>query len=473
MELLLAGIYSMNNSSKDETELAQQLRRLAAAHHAQEEQQYRESRSRATIDQIPNPAHVYVRQSGQLEEHPSVPATVAGAGFDAAELLRQMAQLPQQAAAVEYSPGQQHPAQQREPHTADDGMRNELWSRQGQALQDLISYLPPNMIRDFPREPSMQRELQRLANTGATQNASLADMHGQQAPRPPPVGPFMNPTPSLTNPGSWQEGMDGGSMDLRAAGTSGFHSGNVSGSLERRESAQHALVDPATFAGGVPPAVPQAVHPGAQQDSAQPVQDMGIAPQVPQLSAGKGTVLAAKMLTESDVKHSRAILPRVAVENNLPFLLGYRTFGMYLPDEEGSSWEFVVKSWANGRSDKIGTAHRRKDRRVYVVEHMASFLARHHLNVGDVVGIVHVNGAQSIACPHCAYACWVLLCTALMQDSLREQHSTALVSRSLGASCCCFLCFASWRRFLMQCSLSPNAATVVLMTPLFEFNRCL
>ena len=62
---------------------------------------------------------------------------------------------------------------------------------------------------------------------------------------------------------------------------------------------------------------------------------------------------------------------------------------MYLPDEEGASWEFVVKSWANGRSDKTP---RRKDRRVYVVEQMASFLAKHHLNVGDVVGIVHVNG---------------------------------------------------------------------------------
>jgi hypothetical protein len=103
-------------------------------------------------------------------------------------------------------------------------------------------------------------------------------------------------------------------------------------------------------------------------------------------------VLAAKTLTGSDVKHSRAILPRVAVENNLPFLVGFRTYGLYLPDEEGHQWEFIIKSWANGRTDKTGQKDRRKERRVYVIEQMSNYLSKHRLSVGDVVGIVCVDG---------------------------------------------------------------------------------
>lgn len=387
----------MNDSNEGETQLAEQLRRLAEATSAQ---QYHES-PRPHIEQpgLPNVAHVYPRQAGELEDCPAVPTNGPGASFDAAELLRQMAQLPQgqQSGGVDYQQAQQHRAHQNAVSQAaeEHGMRNELWSRQGQALQDLISYLPSNI--NFPREPpSMPRDLQRFANSGATQAAAahaLSELHGQQAPQP--VGQFMSPPPPVPNVGAWQEGMDAGGLDMRAAGSGGLRSGSVSGSLDRRESAPHAALVDAGFAGGVPPAiprVPQAVHPGAHQAQAQPGQDVAVPPTAPQLTAGKGTVLAAKMLTESDVKHSRAILPRVAVENNLPFLLGYRTFGMYLPDEEGNSWEFVVKSWANGRSDKTGATPRRKDRRVYVVEQMASFLSKHHLNVGDVVGIVHVNG---------------------------------------------------------------------------------
>lgn len=102
-------------------------------------------------------------------------------------------------------------------------------------------------------------------------------------------------------------------------------------------------------------------------------------------------VLAAKILTESDVKHSRAILPRIAVENNLPFLLGFRTYGLILPDPEGNQWEFTIKSWANGRADRA-LSERRKDRRVYVVEQMNSYLAKNKLVVGDVIGFVVVNG---------------------------------------------------------------------------------
>jgi hypothetical protein len=116
------------------------------------------------------------------------------------------------------------------------------------------------------------------------------------------------------------------------------------------------------------------------------------APSAPHASI-ECTVLAAKILTESDSKHSRAILPRVAVENNLPFVVGYRTFGINIPDHEGHEWEFVIKSWANGRADKAGQS-RRKDRRVYVVEQLSAYLATHRLSVGDMIGIVVVDGAH-------------------------------------------------------------------------------
>lgn len=118
---------------------------------------------------------------------------------------------------------------------------------------------------------------------------------------------------------------------------------------------------------------------------------------------GSIVVLAAKILTESDVKHCRAILPRIAVENNLPFLLGFRTYGLILPDPEGSQWEFTIKSWANGRADRA-LSERRKDRRVYVVEQMSSYLAKHKLVVGDVIGFVVVNGVHPILSLH-ACAC--------------------------------------------------------------------
>jgi hypothetical protein len=114
-------------------------------------------------------------------------------------------------------------------------------------------------------------------------------------------------------------------------------------------------------------------------------------------NAGAALVLVAKILTESDMKHSRAILPRIAVENNLPFLLGYRTFGLEMPDADGEQWEFTVKSWANGRADRAQT-ERRKDRRVYVVEQMAKYLNKHQLQVGDVIGIVASKGVVCWLC---------------------------------------------------------------------------
>lgn len=105
------------------------------------------------------------------------------------------------------------------------------------------------------------------------------------------------------------------------------------------------------------------------------------------------TVLAAKKLTASDIKNSRAILPRLAIENNMPFVMAYRAYGLCLPDDRGQEWDVVIKSWANGRSD-FASPHqkRRLDRRVFVLEGIAPFLAAHGLTVGSIFGIVVVNG---------------------------------------------------------------------------------
>jgi hypothetical protein len=110
------------------------------------------------------------------------------------------------------------------------------------------------------------------------------------------------------------------------------------------------------------------------------------------------TVLAAKKLTASDIKNSRAILPRLAIENNMPFVMAYRAYGLCLPDDRGAEWDVVIKSWANGRSE-FAPPHqkRRLDRRVFVLEGIAPFLAAHCLTVGSVFGIVVENGALSSA----------------------------------------------------------------------------
>ena len=119
-----------------------------------------------------------------------------------------------------------------------------------------------------------------------------------------------------------------------------------------------------------------------------------------------GTVLAAKALTGSDIKHSRAILPRVAVENNLPFVIGYRTYGLRMPDGAGNEWEVVLKSWANGRSESAPLHQkRRRDRRVFVLEGIAGFLKAHKLQIGDVFGIVVDGGAQRCDPLHIALLC--------------------------------------------------------------------
>ena len=62
-----------------------------------------------------------------------------------------------------------------------------------------------------------------------------------------------------------------------------------------------------------------------------------------------------------------------------------------MKDREGRLWEFVVKSWANG------TEHRR----VYVLEHVAEFIACKRLHEGDVIGIcADAHGALMIEVEH-------------------------------------------------------------------------
>lgn len=88
-------------------------------------------------------------------------------------------------------------------------------------------------------------------------------------------------------------------------------------------------------------------------------------------------VLVAKCLTNSDASSGRIILPRVAVEANLPFVTAYRHYALAVRDSTGRRYEFVIKSWANG------TEHRR----VFVLEQASEFLRAHNVGVGDTVGI--------------------------------------------------------------------------------------
>lgn len=99
--------------------------------------------------------------------------------------------------------------------------------------------------------------------------------------------------------------------------------------------------------------------------------------------AGSAAVLVSKVLTNSDATSGRIILPRVAVEANLPFVVGYRAYSFGVRDRAGREWEFVIKSWANGT----------EQRRVYVLEQAGDWLKAEGLGVGDAVGICVDSGA--------------------------------------------------------------------------------
>ena len=119
-------------------------------------------------------------------------------------------------------------------------------------------------------------------------------------------------------------------------------------------------------------------HPMMMQNDSGELSNCLLDQQVPQANAGQpSVVLVAKRLTNSDASSGRIILPRVAVETNLSFVVAYRHYGMHVRDEWGETHEFVVKSWANGS----------ESRRVFVLEGVGKFLKQHHVGVGDVVGI--------------------------------------------------------------------------------------
>ena len=62
-----------------------------------------------------------------------------------------------------------------------------------------------------------------------------------------------------------------------------------------------------------------------------------------------------------------------------------RAYSLAAVDAQGCSYDFVIKSWANG------TEHRR----VYVLEQAAPFIKAHALAAGDAVGIC-TNGSGSL-----------------------------------------------------------------------------
>eukprot|EP00884_Botryococcus_braunii_P011055 jgi/Botrbrau1/19951/Bobra.0059s0067.2 len=88
-------------------------------------------------------------------------------------------------------------------------------------------------------------------------------------------------------------------------------------------------------------------------------------------------VLVAKTLTPSDT-NGRIILPRVAVEANLPFVKGYRQFSLKVKDPRGGTErEIVIKSWANGN----------ENRRVYVLDQAVEYMRQYNLRENDCIGL--------------------------------------------------------------------------------------
>lgn len=100
---------------------------------------------------------------------------------------------------------------------------------------------------------------------------------------------------------------------------------------------------------GVPPTrVPRASAsppPPPAQPAAQPGRPEAAQPAAaPRCRAGR-TVLVAKALTNSDAGSGRVILPRLAVESNLPFVVGYRHYALSCRDDAGRVHALTIKSW--------------------------------------------------------------------------------------------------------------------------------
>eukprot|EP00892_Ulva_mutabilis_P010527 jgi/Ulvmu1/7847/UM004_0077.1 len=409
----------MGQQTEEERLLEEQLRRIAAARQGQQHHQYRDERSlqqmnQDQLDAIASPAQLYARQASVQDDFGR--AQLPGSGLDAAELLRQMTQYPQGGVDRTHTNQLrgQHQLAISQPITDLGGLRQDNWTTA--ALQSLMSNITTQQHRavvDHAARDPLQMQSQRLpARMGspAAISHALQDLHSQSLVHAAMPSAQFDPSahrrgPPTSSGSAWPDPMhDSSHIDSRHQPNSGL--GRSTLSLPRGQPSPAGPSIDQDFSAALASIRPQV-------QSAQPTHSMSRDVQQTQqpptltLPQGKGTVLAAKVLTESDVKHSRAILPRVAVENNLPFLLGYRTFGIYIPDDTGTQWEFVVKSWANGRADKTGQTIKRKDRRVYVVEQMSKYLTKHRLSVGDIVGFVHVEGHLEVHCQTAALKTWI------------------------------------------------------------------
>lgn len=394
----------MGEPSEEHRVVEEELRRFAAARHPLPQQPYRDELSlqqmnQDQLDMLRSSAQLYARQGGLQDERgrPQLPDNSQGT----VDLLRQMTRF--QPSDIDRSHPTQLRGQQQLPMSQAAGDVGALHQENNwTALQNLMSNITQQRaVVDHAARDSLQLHSQRLPVRMESPPSishplqDLQDLRSQSQPHAAMSPAQFNPSnrtraPPTSTGSAWPQSIHdlsqvdahhhGAGINRAPLSLSQGQAGTSSPSVDRDLSAALASMRPQMQTA-------QPTHAVAARDAAQ-------APQPPAqiLSEGTGTVLAAKVLTESDVKHSRAILPRVAVENNLPFLLGYRTFGICIPDETGSQWEFVVKSWANGRTDKTGQTIKRKDRRVYVVEQMSKYLAKHHLGVGDIVGFVHVDG---------------------------------------------------------------------------------
>ena len=385
--------------STEERLVQEQLWRIAAARQSQQQPQFRDDLSlqqmnQGHLDAIQSSAQLYARQGGLQDDRGR--SQLPGSSQGTMDLLRQMSQY--RSSDIDRSQAAQlHPHQQlsmSQPAADAGGLHQDQWT--ALQLQNLMSnFTQQHAVVDHASRDSPQLHSQRLParmDSPSSITHALQDLRSQSQPHAMPQAQF-NPVhtraPPTSTASAWPESMqDASQLDshhqssVSRASLSLSHGQACTSApnVEHDFSATLASMHPQMQSG-------QPSRARAARDASQPPH-----PPAQALAEGTGTVLAAKVLTESDVKHSRAILPRVAVENNLPFLLGYRTFGIYIPDEAGTRWEFVVKSWANGRTDKSGHTIKRKDRRVYVVEQMSKYLTKHRLGVGDIVGFVHVDG---------------------------------------------------------------------------------
>jgi hypothetical protein len=89
-------------------------------------------------------------------------------------------------------------------------------------------------------------------------------------------------------------------------------------------------------------------------------------------------ILVAKVLTKSDANSKRVILPRIAVETNLPQLNSAPHFHFSATDPKGAAWPLVIKAWANGSNPKP----------VYVMEMIGDVLKQYKLTIGDAVALL-------------------------------------------------------------------------------------